>query len=116
MKIRIIDLLNKIYNGETIPLKVIYDDKVWIFSDEFHDYKSNGDYLFDALAEDYSDMGKILNIEIEIIETSKKIEKLEKNFTHEDNTDELTESDWQVSIISKEINEIIDVVNKLEGD
>lgn len=114
MKIKIIDLLNKIYNNDNIPKRIIYRNCGWEYNEDYNDFIDEyGNYLLGLYIHDYDDLYEFLSSELEIIEEPKKIEKLEKNFTREDNTDEMTESDWQVSIISKKINEIIDVVNKM---
>lgn len=117
MKIKIIDLLNKIYNNDNIPKRIIYRNCGWEYNEVYNDFIDEyGNYLLGLYIHDYDDLYEFLNSELEITETSKKIEKLEKNFTREDNIDEMTKSDWQVSIISKKINEIIDIVNKLVED
>ena len=74
---KIIDLLNKIANGEEVPEKikinnVIYEYRSYMYCTEKANYQDIEDYLF----------GKwnfnILNEEVEIIEEEKKIpEKIE---------------------------------------
>ena len=77
---KIIDLLNKIANGEEVPKKIIYKDIVREFDYEDKDYTCKGDkdyYLFhDTLAEGTGDkMVTGLNDEIEIIEDTPKEDK-----------------------------------------
>lgn len=76
MKIKIIDLLNKIANNEEVPEKikiknVIYEYRGYMYCTEKANYQNIEDYLF----------GKwnfnILNDYAEIIEEPKKIEKLD---------------------------------------
>ena len=75
MKIKVIDLLNKIANGEEVPKKikiknVIYEYRGYMYCTEKANYQDIEDYLF----------GKwnfnILNDYVEIIEEPKKIEKI----------------------------------------
>lgn len=79
MKIKVIDLLNKIANGEEIPKKikinnVIYEYRGYMYCTEKANYQDIEDYLF----------GKwnfnILNDEVEILEEEKKIP--ENNFNY----------------------------------
>lgn len=76
MKIKIIDLLNKIYNNEDMPKKVVFDEYVWCYRDEYQDYFNgyNG-YLFDVLMNDYG-VKEILDIEVELID---EVNKLKEN-------------------------------------
>ena len=118
MKIKIIDLLNMKANVEMLPVVFEYDGHLWrLCNNECEYYQENvleSIYLFEDYIPNNYDLLEILNDEIEIIEENKKIEKLGKNFTFEDNTNEMAKSDWQVSIISQKINELIDEVNKLK--
>ena len=77
MKIKVIDLLNKIANGEEVPEKikiknVIYEYRGYMYCTEKANYQDIEDYLF----------GKwnfnILNDYAEIIEEPKKIEKIDE--------------------------------------
>lgn len=79
MKIKIINLLNKIFNCEKIPRKIIFDDYIWNYCDNFQDYFNvyNG-YLFDVLINDYN-IKEFLNVEVEIVEEPKKIDNFIEN-------------------------------------
>lgn len=69
MKIKIIELLNKIYNHEDMPRKIIFDNRNWLYNDKFQDYFA-GEYnsLIDFLINDSTyDTRDFLNTEIEII-------------------------------------------------
>ena len=74
---RVIDLLNKIANGEEVPKKIGYDNKIFEFDElerqyTFHnlDYSVNVDLGLSIEGLRYS----TLNDEVEIIEEDKEIE------------------------------------------
>lgn len=112
MKIKIIDLFNKIVNNDEVPKKIRYFGEIYEYSEEMKFYYQNGFSMY----RDFFTEGNCLNDEVEIIEEEKVIEKLGKNFTFEDSTSELTKSDWQVSVISQKINELVDEINKLKKE
>lgn len=67
---KIIDLLNKIANGEEVPKKIKIKDEIWVYDDDI-DYKANDDrgYLFEVhIRLNEED----LNEEVEIIEEELK--------------------------------------------
>lgn len=104
---KIIDLLNKIANGEEVPKKLYYEELLWEWNGETYDDGKQ------CLFEDYIDkryvITDILNDEIEIIEEEKEIEKL-------DITDRRKWEDCTpltVEIMAK-INELIDKIKKLK--
>ena len=118
MKIKVIDLLNKIANGEEVPEKikiknVIYEYRGYMYCTEKANYQDIEDYLF----------GKwnfnILNDYAEIIEEPKKIEKLdikqEKNIK---NNWKWKCNGYNIStpqkIMADKINELIDEINNLK--
>ena len=108
---KVIDLLNKIANGEEVPKRIkinnfIYEYRDYMYCTEKANYQDIDDYLF----------GKwnfiILNDEVEIIEEDKKIEKIDIKWDKdyyvldEDNVKRyLNERD---KIEMNKINEIID--------
>lgn len=118
---KVIDLLNKIANGEEVPKKIKIKDEIWIYDDEI-DYKAedNRGYLFEV----HTRINKEdLNDEIEIIEEDKKIERL----PHYDysqimkckNKDKFVEKllekhDLRLYNYHEKINELIDEVNRLK--
>jgi len=106
---KVIDLLNKIANGEELPKKIKYDGYEWIFCKEFNDYKKEYDEYTDWLFEEYN-LINCLNDEIEIIEEDKPIKKL-KLYT---NYEILEDNIRTTREICFKINEIIDVVNELK--
>lgn len=73
MKIKMIDLLNKIAKGEEIPKKVKYMNSVW----EYIKDGSTQDYInyYDKCLMEFIAINKDgLNAEVEVIEEDKKIE------------------------------------------
>ena len=119
MKIKIIDLLNKIANDEEVPEKikiknVIYEYRGYMYCTEKANYQDIEDYLF----------GKwnfnILNDYVEIIEEPKKIEKIEM-YQDEEGHYFLNKQDRKVYVNCDEMdfmvdkfNELIDEINNLK--
>lgn len=71
---KVIDLLNKIANGEEVPKRIKYRYHIYEYEDGY-------DFVCDDLehpyfAENYCNDYEDLNSEVEIIEEDKKIEKL----------------------------------------
>ena len=67
MKIKIIDLFNKIYNQEDVPRKIILDNHIWEYLSEYNDYKNeDNDYLFGYYIANYDDVYDFLSKELEI--------------------------------------------------
>ncbi len=98
---KVIELLNKIANGEEVPRKVKYKTYYWEYKQERKDYKDNeDDWVFSCSNYDIPEM---LNVEVEIIEEDEKIEKLYGEPRHIYTENELY-------IVGK-INEIIDKLN-----
>ena len=95
---KVIDLLNKIANGE-MPKKFKFDNKIWYLQDDYI-------YCCDGVGlEDYCNILLCLNDEIEIIEENKKIEKVS-----------VKTNNHNVRKIASKINELIDEVNKLRKE
>ena len=111
---KIIDLLNKIANGEEVPKKIYYKGDIWYLEQDFSNrlpYYKNGynmDNLLSGEEKDY--FSQSLNDEVEIIEEEKKVpEKL--NLKVEDWT---TPSQCDIEL-SKKIDEIIDYLYYLKS-
>ena len=105
---KVIDILNKIANGEEVPKKIVYDNKEFEFDILEKQYTShNEDYSINNDLTYYIDEIKCdtLHEEIEIIEKPKKIEK----FTTKYNCSEL-----DFDMIDK-LNEVIDKINEMEN-
>ena len=123
MKMKIIDLLNKIANGEEVPKIIKYDDFTYWYDKTEKDYYRYIGYDLDNDDVEYLINGgfisDILNDEVEIIEEEKKIpEKLEKEliYVREPNGFEHPDSE----LPSKEemfnkINEILDYLYYLKS-
>lgn len=120
--IRIIDLLNKIANGEEVPKRIRIDHWCYKFEwvehlENYYDKDSNID-LMSALSMNKEE----LNYEVEIIEEDKKIEKLNIEYNAKNRNERyiekgdnkiisLTVPDYELAI---KINELIYEVNKLK--
>ena len=107
---KVIDLLNKIANGEAIPKKIKLDNIIFIFQDgEYISNNGDGSCLDQFMCFYYRDLNK----EVEIIEEDKKINNLiyynKKDFDNLDEFVEITTRD-----IFDKINEIIDKLNEME--
>lgn len=106
MKIKIIDLLNKISNGEKIPKKIKYKNKIWEYDEYSNDYKSEYTWLFGKLF-DYKRTIEFINDEIEILDEPKKIEHCLKS-------DRFLCDEDEIEHLRTKIDELIDEVNKLK--
>ena len=110
----IIELLNKIANGEDTPKEIKYDGYTFKKANESY-IEEEGDNLTDHICYDYSN----LNNEVEIIEEDKKIEKLD--IQDDGNTITLfNDKEWTILnnvdvLFGNKINELIDKVNSLEN-
>lgn len=112
MKIKIIDLLNKIANGEeSINVETKYDSDDWEKDDFllslYKEFEHKNNYEIVEFLNDY----------VEIIEEPKKIEKIARcdsiKMTHYGDLYKPTENE---EILRIKINELIDVVNELKRD
>ena len=118
---KVIDLLNKIANGEEVPKKIKWFDKwlekesTYIFDEENKDYVHIGyiEYLFND-----NFMTESLNDEVEIIEEDKEIKKIEKLENKIDSSFENANYSeiMRLTEIVNKLNELIDEVNKLKKD
>ena len=101
---KIIDLLNKIANGEDTPKEIKYDGYTFKKANESY-IEEDGDNLTDHICYDYSN----LNDEVEIIGKDKKIEKIKY---YDDSIAWVIDGAGQLSDIDKiaidKINELID--------
>ena len=101
---RVIDLLNKIANGEEVPKKIKYRDKVW----EYLSTMRGKGYQYCATLQGWRSLQEEIYLEehlndgIEIIEEDKKIEKIY----------ELNNESDEFKVLRQKINEIIDYINK----
>jgi hypothetical protein len=110
MKIKMIDLLVTIANGEKVPKKIKFMNSIWEYCKDgtIQDYINNYDKClmeFIAINKDG------LNDEVEIIEESKMIEKLELESGKIDDKEFLAK---YITHNRYKINELIDEINNLK--
>ena len=106
---KVIDLLNKIANGEEVPKKIKLDCKIYLYSkmyEQYHHEKYDTNLLETISEYNYSG----LNDEVEIIEEDNKIEKLDCVKRTEQGYQEVDFNKFQ-----DKINELIDEVNKFKN-
>ena len=107
---KVIDLLNKIANGEEVPKKIKVGDYIWNY-DEI-DFRANDDrgYLFEVHTRiNEEDLNEV----VEIIEEDKKIEKL-KQRTDTGLFGSMVNDEISVAeAINKQANYISDIVDKI---
>lgn len=111
MKIKIIDLLVKIANGEQVPEKIKYNNKIWEYYVYANDYKEEDIWLFEELFE-YRRTIEFINDEVEIIEEPKKIEKIEM-YQDEEGHYFLNKQERKVYVNCDEIDFMVDKFNEL---
>lgn len=111
---KVIDLLNKIANGEEVPKRIKYRYHIYEYEDGY-------DFVCDELehryfAENYCNDYEDLNSEIETIEEDKKIEKLGySQLMVCPDLDSLKEHvNERYEEVRIKINKIIDILNKEE--
>ena len=111
-KIKIIDLLNKIANGEEVPKEIKVNDNIYHYDEtdcnEFYRYRT----MTNELLTDYAD----LNDEVEIIEEEKKIPEKwnDLSFTTMRNQDDIEHLKGYIATIMRTQNEIIDYLESKE--
>ena len=67
MKITIYELLGLIKDGKA-PLRIKYDDLIWILRDEFNDYFDEEEYLFIKGFDEYENAKDFLLEQVEILD------------------------------------------------
>ena len=111
MKIKIIDLFNKIANNEKVPKHIILNNVVFHYDDNVQDYENDFEYLFRDSFSNFGRSEDFLNIEVEeveIIEEEKEIEKITLQFSE-------TQKEKN-RLFKDKINELVDEVNKLKKE
>lgn len=111
---KVIDLLNKIANGEEVPKKIRFDNKEWNM-----EYGEENVFYIDDTDNDLfihffrKNTIFTLNDEVEIIGEDNKIEKLDEliEIKSEDKIGSLV---YEISCMQRKINEIIDKLNSME--
>ena len=121
MKIKIIDLLNKIANDEEVPKKIKYKDNVYYLGKnivDLHTYQTEGSNTTRKLSLIIDNEYLNLNDYVEIIEEPKKIEKIDEVLRIDDLIPPYGENEykaWKNIIIQQnKINELIDEINNLK--
>ncbi len=107
MKIKIITLLNKIANNEKVPKYILLTNIVFHYDDDVQDYENDSEYLFRDIFSNFDRSEDFLNLELEIIEEEKVIEKI--------NYEEHIGIDLSEAVCNK-INELVDEINKLKKE
>ena len=124
---KIIDLLNKIANGEEVPIEIEFNNTRYIFNNYCNQYyeKEKGTYFSNKLTFENSIelkfYGDYLNDEVKIIEENKPIEELKIEI--KDTKNKLlgnSGTEYTIRVIDKilinKINELVKEVNKLEDE
>ena len=116
---KVIDLLNKIANGEEVPKNIKVDDKYYKWCNSMKDYEEENSYKY--LVEELET--EELNNEVEIIEEDKKIRKLdfieENTFSKRQNgmtSEDRRLLDSNFKELGIKINEIIDYLEENKND
>ena len=123
--IKIIDLFNKIVNGEEVPLRIKWDGDTWKFKEQFNDYlnetEEEKEYLFYTGFDNYADAKRFLNCEVEIIEEEQE-EKIKKigpsfkaNYLNNDLQKQIRTVQSNCALAFVKIDELIDTVNELKN-
>ena len=111
MKIKIIDLFNKIANNEKVPNHIISNNVIFHYDDNVQDYENDFEYLFRDSFSNFGRSEDFLNIEVEeveIIEEEKEIEKITLQFSE-------TQKEKN-RLFKDKINELVDEINKLKKE
>ena len=109
MKIKIIDLFNKIVNNDEVPKKIRCFGEIYEYSEEMKFYYQNGFSMY----RDFFTEGNCLNDEVEIIEEEKEIEKIDitKAYLSSNFHENVLED---IATLQTKVNELIDEINKLK--
>lgn len=124
MKIKIIDLFNKIANDEEVPNPIMLNNVVFHYDDDAQDYENGFEYLFRDSFSNFGRSDEFLNIEVEeveIIEEEKELEKIRMNgncfFSESINAwINKEKSSAYCEFLSNKINELVDEINKLKKE
>ena len=111
MKIKIIDLFNKIANNEKVPNHIISNNVVFHYDDNVQDYENDFEYLFRDSFSNFGRSDEFLNIEVEEVENIEEEKELEKI------TLQFSETQKEKNRLFKDkINELVDEINKLKKE
>ena len=107
---KIIDILNKINNGEEVPEKIKFNGDVFIYNSTTKDYEHNirpgldDTLLFRVMNTHF--ITELLKAEVEVIEENKGIERLPVYPSYAYRKEDISENRLK-------INELVRAVNKL---
>jgi hypothetical protein len=120
-KIKIIDLLNKIANGEEVPKKIKYSTLIYKFNENCNQFyeEGKGSYYDSKLkyegSIEWQFYGDYLNDEVEILEdNTEEIEELNDTCYDRNMTGE--EREYYHNITREKINELVKAVNEIRKD
>ena len=108
---KVIDLLNKIANGEEIPESIEYDNVIYTHGDIGRDYYSYATKKWFFKNIDVS----ILNEKIEALDVDDKDIPLipdDELFTTEKNTLTIQVIDYNFKVLKEKINQVVEELNK----
>lgn len=117
---KVIDLLNKIANGEEVPKKIKFQNKIYHFNRVYMDYESDiQEYRNADVKENYYIFSEwcpmSLNDEVEIIEEDNKIHKINKTRFIANGTENEGKLFHYCYDLEKKLGEVIDAINNLGG-
>ena len=122
-KIKVIELLNKIANGEEVPKQVKWLSDIQTFDTTVKDYVGNGAFLFQDNIMNFESVYDFLNLELEIVEDKPKVlSKLSYqqigswNLEQHNYIEYARAVDTQIQQLGSKLNKVIDKLNKLEKE
>ena len=119
--IKVIDLLNKIANGEVVPKTILFWGKEYKLDDEYKCYmhKISEDIFDDFMDNNNAELDDFLNDTVEIIEDNDKLEKIKWN--EKESRAGMLRTDQEIEVLArrtetlkKKITELVDHINKIE--
>ena len=116
MKIKIIDLLNKIANDEEVPKKIKWQGQIYEYSCSNRFYYQNSWSMY----RDFYKEGNCLNEDVEIIEEPKKIEKIEiyedeeGHYFYDKHCKKIYITCDEINFMFEQFNELIDEINNIK--
>lgn len=119
---KVIDLLNKIANGEEVPKKIETEEDVFVYVPCAYDYKCDNTTIKYWLFRDFvfGSNGNYIDYEVEIIEEEKEIEKMETMYIDHSRISDsnvryvFERQGAEVKKCKEKINELIDEIKKLK--
>jgi sortase (surface protein transpeptidase) len=103
---KVIDLLNKIANGENIPRSIEYMGEQYDYDEETKDYTYADEDNIDIWLFDKYNASSILNDEIEIIEEDKAIEELKIPEIDDVKNERIVRAEFKINELVKAVNDI----------